>query len=162
MATWKAFQPLHCCSVQRGYFSPGRASRPLLYPLSKAKRIIPRRMSEQGITSALQRRGEQADIAPFSPHNLRRTFISNLLDVAADIVTVSQLASHSSPSVTSRYDRRGEAAKRRAIDLLNVPYSGRNPRLSTRIRVKTDKGTRTQGISFGADDPELSTRPRCT
>lgn len=82
-------------------------------------------MSEQGVLRALQRRGEQAGVAPFSPHDLRRTFISDLLDAGADIVTVSQLAGHASPSTTSRYDRRGEEAKLRAIDLLNVPYSGR-------------------------------------
>lgn len=102
----------------------GKVPGPLLYPLDKAKRIIPRRMSEQGVMSALQRRGEKAGVAPFSPHDLRRTFISNLLDAGADIVTVSQLAGHASPSTTSRYDRRGEAAKRKAINLLNVPYSG--------------------------------------
>ncbi len=101
----------------------GKASGPLLYPLDKAKRIIARRMSEQGVMTALQRRGEKAGVAPFSPHDLRRTFISDLLDAGADIVTVSQLAGHASPSTTSRYDRRGEAAKRQAIDLLNIPYS---------------------------------------
>lgn len=101
-------------------FEPG----PLLYPLNKAKRIIPRRMSEQAVMSALQRRAKQAGVAPFSPHDLRRTFISDLLDAGADLVTVSQLAGHASPSTTSRYDRRGEAAKLRAIDLLNVPYDG--------------------------------------
>lgn len=103
----------------------GLEAGPLLYPFNKAKRIIPRRMSEQGVMSALQRRGEQAGVASFSPHDFRRTFISDLLDAGADIVTVSQLAGHSSVSVTSRYDRRGEAAKLKAIDLLNVPYSGR-------------------------------------
>uniref|UniRef100_UPI0030D99FC9 tyrosine-type recombinase/integrase n=1 Tax=Brasilonema sp. UFV-L1 TaxID=2234130 RepID=UPI0030D99FC9 len=101
---------------------------PLLYPLTKAKEIIKRRMSEQGVLKALRRRGEQAGVEEFSPHDLRRTFISNLLDAGADIVTVSQLAGHASPSTTSRYDRRGEAAKKRAIDLLNVPYSGRRNR----------------------------------
>jgi site-specific recombinase XerD len=102
----------------------GKAPGPLLYPLDKAKRIIPRRMSEQGVMRALQRRGEKAGVATFSPHDLRRTFISELLDAGADIVTVSHLAGHASPSTTSRYDRRGEVAKRQAIDLLNVPYSG--------------------------------------
>ena len=103
----------------------GKAPGPLLYPMDKAKRIIPRRMSEQAVMSALQRRGEQAGVAPFSPHDLRRTFISDLLDAGVDLVTVSQLAGHASTSTTSRYDRRGEAAKRKAIDLLNVPYRGR-------------------------------------
>lgn len=101
----------------------GKAPGPLLYPLDKAKRIITRRMSEQGVMRALQRRSEKAGIASFSPHDLRRTFISDLLDAGADLVTVSELAGHASPSTTSRYDRRGEAAKRQAIDLLHFPYS---------------------------------------
>ncbi|HEY9804556.1 MAG TPA: site-specific integrase [Leptolyngbyaceae cyanobacterium] len=103
----------------------GKAPGPLFYPLNKANKIIPKRMSEQGVLRALQRRGEKADVDAFTPHDFRRTFIGNLLDAGADIVTVAKLAGHASPSTTSKYDRRGEAAKKRAIDLLNVPYSKR-------------------------------------
>jgi integrase len=77
---------------------------------------------------ALRRRGEKADVDAFTPHDFRRTFIGNLLDAGADIVTVAKLAGHASPSTTSKYDRRGEAVKKRAIDLLNVPYSRRKNR----------------------------------
>jgi integrase len=103
----------------------GKEPGPLLYPLNKAKCLIPRRMSEQ---AALHRRGKEAEVDYFSPHDLRRTFISNLLDAGADLVTASELAGHSSTSVTARYDRRGEETKKKAIDLLNVPYSKRNSR----------------------------------
>jgi site-specific recombinase XerD len=114
-----------CAALKDWLTVRGKEPGPLLYPLNKAKRIIRRRMSEQAVTKALQKRGEQAEIAYFSPHDLRRTFISDLLDAGADLVTVSLLAGHASPSTTGRYDRRGEAAKKRAIDLLNVPYSRR-------------------------------------
>jgi integrase len=106
----------------------GKEPGPLLYPLNKAKCLIPRRMSEQAVTKALHRRGKEADVDYFSPHDLRRTFISNLLDAGADLVTASELAGHSSTSVTARYDRRGEETKKKAIDLLNVPYGKRNLR----------------------------------
>jgi integrase len=106
----------------------GKEPGPLLYPLNKAKCLIPRRMSEQAVTKALHRRGKEAEVDYFSPHDLRRTFISNLLDAGADLVTASELAGHSSTSVTARYDRRGEETKKKAIDLLNVPYSKRNSR----------------------------------
>ncbi len=102
--------------VIRGY-EPG----PLFYPLDRGHNIRRRLLSEQGILRALQRRSLQADVDTFTPHDLRRTFISNLLDAGADIVTISKLAGHTSPSTTSKYDRRGEEAKKRAIDLLNVP-----------------------------------------
>lgn len=116
------YLPTASCSAVKNWLSfRGKQAGPLLHPLSKAKRILPRRLSEQGISDALQRRGAKAGVEHFSPHDLRRTFISNLLDAGADLVTVSQLAGHSSPNITARYDRRGEQAKRRAIDLLDVP-----------------------------------------
>ncbi|WP_318780949.1 site-specific integrase [Dendronalium phyllosphericum] len=67
-----------------------------------------------------------AYVDAFTPHDFRRTFIGNLLDAGADIVTIVKLAGHASPNTTSKYDKRGEAVKKRAIDLLNVPYSRRN------------------------------------
>ncbi|NER48139.1 MAG: site-specific integrase [Symploca sp. SIO1A3] len=95
---------------------------PLLYPVSKGKRVITRRLTDQSVLYILQKRAEQAGVEPFSPHDCRRTFISDLLGAGVDLVTVSQLAGHASPLTTSRYDRRGEEAKRQAVELLEIPY----------------------------------------
>ncbi len=95
---------------------------PLFWPVDQAGRMTARRMTAQSVREILERRGRQARVAPFSPHDLRRTFISDLLDAGADITTVAALAGHASVTTTSRYDRRGEQTKRRTAELLVVPF----------------------------------------
>lgn len=63
----------------------------LFHPLRKGGRIELRSMSDQAVLDILQSRGKEASIASFSPHDFRRTFISNLLDAGADISTVQKL-----------------------------------------------------------------------
>ncbi|MBM3956791.1 MAG: tyrosine-type recombinase/integrase, partial [Gemmatimonadetes bacterium] len=93
----------------------------LFQPVSKGGRVLRRRMTDQAVYGALLRRGRQAKVRRFSPHDLRRTFVSNLLDAGADVVTVQQLAGHANVQTTARYDRRGEEAKRRAVELVDTP-----------------------------------------
>jgi site-specific recombinase XerD len=90
--------------------------------LRKGGKIEMRSMSDQAVLDIMHERGLEAQVASFSPHDFRRTFISNLLDAGADISTVQKLAGHASPVTTARYDRRGEAAKRKAVSLLHTPY----------------------------------------
>ena len=79
-------------------------------------------MTDQAVMVILRKRAEQAGVAAFSPHDFRRTFISNLLEAGADVLTVSRLAGHSNLATSLKYDLRGEKAKRRAVQLLHVPY----------------------------------------
>jgi integrase len=99
----------------------GDAKGPLLCPVNKGKRVTIRRLTSQAVLFILQKRGEEAGVAAFSTHDFRRTFISDLLDAGVDLVTVQRLAGHSDPSTSSRYDRRPEAVKRRAVELLDLP-----------------------------------------
>lgn len=107
----------------RGY-APG----PLFVPVDKAGAISIRRLSTQAVYNIIVRRASEAGVDHFSPHDFRRSMISHLLDAGADLVTVSKLAGHAAVTTTARYDRRGDEAKRKAVDMLHVPYRRRGYR----------------------------------
>lgn len=97
----------------------------LFVAITRGGRIGAGRMTAQAIYNMLIKRAAEAGIKHFSPHDLRRSFVSDLLDAGADIATVAKLAGHSSVNTTARYDRRPDATKRAAAQLLHVPYHGR-------------------------------------
>lgn len=101
----------------------GRGRGPLLCPVHRNGQICVRRLTDKGVRVALRRLATRAGVASFAPHDLRRTFISELLDHGADIATVQRLAGHATVATTARYDRRGERAARAASELL-APRGG--------------------------------------
>lgn len=103
----------------------GSEPGPLLCPVRKGGRVELRGMSSQAIYDALLKRAEAARLPSLSPHDLRRTFASDLLDVSGDVSAVQKLLGHANVQTTMRYDRRGEVAKRKAINLLHLPYRPR-------------------------------------
>lgn len=88
----------------------------LLCPVGKGGSITIRPMSDQAIYHRLQRIGERAGVE-FSPHDLRRTFCSDVIDATGDLRAAQELLGHASPNTTARYDRRGERVKRRAVGM---------------------------------------------
>jgi integrase len=91
----------------------GDGPGPLFCPVNKAGKIEVRRMTAQAVWNLLQKRATEGGVRAFSPHDLRRMFVSDLLDASADIATVAKMAGHANVQTTARYDRRPEDAKRR-------------------------------------------------
>jgi site-specific recombinase XerD len=100
----------------------GSEPGPLFLPINKGGRIIARRITDQAVRNILVKRAAEAEIKPLSPHDLRRTFVGDMLEAGADLHQVQMLAGHANVQTTLRYDRRPEHAKRRAAELLHVPF----------------------------------------
>jgi site-specific recombinase XerD len=82
-----------------------------------------RRLTGQAIYTILERLRFHARVKPFSPHDCRRSFITSLLGAGASIAVVQKLAGHASVNTTARYDRSEEDAKRKAAEMLHLPFA---------------------------------------
>jgi integrase/recombinase XerD len=100
----------------------GYAQGFLFWPINKSGKMRNAKLTTQAVYNILVKRGEEAGIENFSPHDMRRTFISDLLANGIDISTVSRMAGHASVQTTARYDRRPEEEKQKAAKTLNIYY----------------------------------------
>jgi len=80
-------------------------------------------MTPQAVREVVVWRARQTRVENVTPHDLRRSFVSDLLDAGADISTVAAMAGHASVQTIARYDRGGEAAKRKAAKALRIPFT---------------------------------------
>jgi len=97
----------------------------LLCSVRKDGKIEGKGITAQAIYKALAKRGAAARVAHFSPHDLRKTFASELIDASGDLSAVQQLMGHANVETTVGYDRRGEKAKKKVAGLLHLPYRAR-------------------------------------
>jgi integrase/recombinase XerD len=102
-------------------FVRGDWAGPLFVPVLKSGKLAQGRLAPQSVRYVLQKRARAAGIKDFSPHDLRRTFVGDLLEAGADISTAQKMAGHASVVTTARYDRRGEQVKKKASGLLHIP-----------------------------------------
>jgi site-specific recombinase XerD len=100
----------------------GNADGPLFCPITQTGHVEIRPMTDQAVYAILRSRAVKAQVRHFSPHDLRRSCVSDLLDAGVDISVVQQFVGHANVTTTARYDRRGEHAKKRAAKTLHVPF----------------------------------------
>lgn len=79
----------------------------LFSKIIKSGKVTDSRLSSSGLDYMLTSLQALSGVEKFTPHDLRRTFITQLLEKGVDINTVRQLAGHSDVSTTTRYDKRG-------------------------------------------------------
>jgi site-specific recombinase XerD len=110
--------------LERWLRTRGIVTGPMFFPLTKSGHLVPKRLTCEGIAHVLAKRAGSAKVERFSSHDLRRSFVTHLLDHGADLAVVQKLAGHRQISTTAIYDRRGEAAKLKAARLVRIPIGG--------------------------------------
>lgn len=91
--------------------SANEADSALFSRIQRNGKVAGQLLTTTGVTGILEQLQHASGIAGFTPHDMRRTFITRLLEQGVDINTVRQLAGHSDISTTTRYDCRGESMK---------------------------------------------------
>lgn len=104
-------------AIKRWAVRRGAWKGPMFYDFRNKSRPP---MVPQAIFLILRQISKKAGIPDFSPHDLRRTFASSMLEAGVDLSTVQQLMGHESPTTTSRYDLRGSKAKEKAAAILSA------------------------------------------
>ncbi|EAA8326628.1 site-specific integrase [Salmonella enterica] len=98
--------------------SANEAENALFSRIQRNGKTATQPLTTTGLTGILAELQQTAGIARFTPHDMRRTFITRLLEQGVDINTVRQLAGHSDISTTTRYDYRNEDMKAKASQRL--------------------------------------------
>jgi site-specific recombinase XerD len=100
----------------------GMEPGPLFVRIRRWNAVTSARLTDQAVLCILRHRQKQAGTAAFSPHDLRRTFITSLFAGGADGATIQKLAGHADIKTSAQYDRRGDTALREASALIKIPY----------------------------------------
>jgi len=98
---------------------------PLFLPVNKGGRVIHSRMTSQAVYKMLGKRATEGKVKDFSPHDLRRSFITDQLNTGTDVLIVARIVGHANVQTTGRYDMRPEAAKRDAMATMHMPWQRR-------------------------------------
>jgi integrase/recombinase XerD len=92
----------------------------LLNPVGKNGTVINRPLTGQSVYDIVRHRAEQAQIGNVRPHDLRRTFVTQLLEAGVDLNITRQLAGHQDIQTTARYDLRSIKHQKKAVQFLST------------------------------------------
>lgn len=98
-----------------------RQEAPLFYRIDKHGRHHPAAsITTDGIYKLLRTLAQKAGVDNFSPHDLRRTFVTCALDAGIGVEVVAHMAGHASVDTTRRYDRSKDLRAAEAASKLNL------------------------------------------
>ena len=90
---------------------------PLFRPVNRWNQLaVDRRLTARGVYDIVTRRIREVGLEKASPHDLRRRFLTYLLDNGEDLATAADMAGHSSADTTRRYLRHQKKRNRAAAD----------------------------------------------
>ncbi len=89
----------------------GRHPGPLFNRIRRGGNITDQPISSQTVYEIIVRRYKESGLERLTPHDLRRTYATNLLESGTDIFIVQELMGHSHLNTTKTYDKRGDEEK---------------------------------------------------
>ena len=93
---------------------------PCFLRINKYGEVVQEGLTPQRIYSITQDWAKKLGMEKWTPHDLRRTYASSLLDLGVDINTVREMMGHTNIQTTQRYDRRSRRRMREAADRLKL------------------------------------------
>ena len=105
---------------------PELATDAVFVPINKGGTQQDRPLTAMAVYKIIRKRIDEASVKHASPHDFRRTMVSEMLAKGADVLTVQKVAGHASADTTRRYDLRDEAFKQAAAEKLHYPHRTRH------------------------------------
>ncbi|MCW9023097.1 MAG: tyrosine-type recombinase/integrase [Gammaproteobacteria bacterium] len=96
----------------------GREPGPLFVRIYKGNRMTHDQITGQTVYDIIIKRYKEAGLIRMTPHDLRKTYATNLLENGEDIFTVQELMGHASLDTTKIYDKRGDKKTKKASKAL--------------------------------------------
>lgn len=117
----EAFVPQSSWSKLEGWLQlSGITSGAIFVRVRRENKITDSRLTSQAVLHVLGQRQVQAGLEPLTPHDLRRTYATLLLENGEDIATVMDAMGHADVSTTRRYDMRNSDHVKAARDRLKI------------------------------------------